>query len=154
MVSSEQVEFIRKLDLVSQQKANTFNTLFTSVDVVSEKKVLATVFTGWTDKTEETEEIYELTVDVAEDFNRSLNLNKHWLLLEQYCRSNNQELYLLLGQDLLLNNRIVKFDFTLLELLELAYDIVQLLDLAEVCFAWCHWRFSFLLVIVVIGRDS
>lgn len=63
MVSSQQEEVLRILDLVSQKKADSLEGLFTSVYIISEEEVVS--IRGETSIFEKSEQIVVLTMDIT-----------------------------------------------------------------------------------------
>lgn len=81
MISSQQEYMIRVLYLVSNQHANGFDALFTTVNKVSDKQVLVN---GWGTSThlKQTQQIIKLTVEVACDLNWRVEFEECGFLLE------------------------------------------------------------------------
>ena len=74
MVSSQQEEVFRVLDLVSHHEADDLQVLLSSIDVVSKEQI---VRLRWeVADLEDSQQVYELTVDVAGN-------NKRWVELDQ-----------------------------------------------------------------------
>ena len=66
-------------------------------------------------------------MDVSEHLDRSRDFNENWLLLEQDGSPDDQELDLLLGQDLLLDDLVVVSNLVFLQLLKPSNDLIKLL---------------------------
>lgn len=68
VVSSQEEEVLRVLDLVREQKANSFERLFASVDVVAEEEVVG--IWGESSVLEESQQVEELTMYISADLDR------------------------------------------------------------------------------------
>ena len=68
------------LDFVSEEEADSFQGLLSSIDVVSQEQVVGLWRKGAV--LEETEQVVVLAVHVAADFQRGLKLEKDWLRQE------------------------------------------------------------------------
>ena len=80
MISSEEEEVFRVLDLVGQQQADCLYGFLPPVDVVAQEEIVGV--RGITDLVKVPEEIAELAVDVADDVDGGLELQEHRLLKE------------------------------------------------------------------------
>ena len=66
MIASQQVEVFRVLDLVGKEKANSFDALLSSVDIITYEYEL--LVTYWeTSDVKEPEKVKVLTVHIAKD---------------------------------------------------------------------------------------
>ena len=76
VVSSQQEEVIRVLNFICHQETNCFNTLFASVDVVSDKEKLLVIMRIAGD-VKKSEKVEKLTMYITKYFDRSLQVEKH-----------------------------------------------------------------------------
>lgn len=72
VVSSQEEEVLRILDLVSQEQANSLKGLLASVHIIAEEEVIGV---GWeTSVLEQSQQIVVLTVNITADLNGSFQL--------------------------------------------------------------------------------
>jgi hypothetical protein len=83
VVSSEKEEVLWVFDFVSEEEADSFQGLLSSIDVVSKEQVVGLWRKGAV--LEESEQIVVLAVNVTTDFQRSLKLEKDWLGQEHFA---------------------------------------------------------------------
>ena len=83
MISSKQEEVSRVLNFVRHQQANCFNTLFASINVVSNKEKLLVII-GTTSNIEESEKVKILAVNITKYFDWGLQFEQHILLREYF----------------------------------------------------------------------
>ena len=94
VVASEKEEVLRVLDLVREKEADGLQTLLSSINIVSEEKVIclrreATVL-------EQSQQIVVLTMDITTDLDWSLQLKKDGLVDEDVSRLDAQSTNFLL----------------------------------------------------------
>lgn len=118
VISSKQKEVGRVLNFVRHQQANSFNTLFASIDVVSDKEKLLVII-GVASNIEESEKVKILAVYVTKYFDRGLQLEQHILLRENFGGLFDEEL----------DSFLIKFHgltpLTVFNLRELRYNLIQ-----------------------------
>lgn len=80
VISSEKEEVLRVLDFVCQKKADGFETLLSSVNIVSEEKVVCL----WRETSilEKSEEIIVLAMDITANLDWGFQLEENWLVDE------------------------------------------------------------------------
>jgi len=85
MIAPKQEEVLRILDLVAQQEKDGFQTLLSSIDVVSEEQVVGRRWKAT--HLEESNEVRVLSVHVADNLDRRRQLNESWLTEEDFACS-------------------------------------------------------------------
>ena len=83
MVSSKEEEVFWVFDLESKKKADCFNTLLTTINVVANKQIL--LMLGWiAGNIKKSENVEELPMDITKDFDWCFQLEQHLLRLENF----------------------------------------------------------------------
>lgn len=77
MISPEQEEVLRELDLVSHEQNDALDRVFPSVDIIANEQVI--LFARKSSELKNFEQIPKLAMNVAANLNRSLKFEKHWL---------------------------------------------------------------------------
>lgn len=85
MIASQQKEVFRVLDLVSEEKTDGLQGLLSSVDIVTQEKVVG--IRRETTELKKSKKIVVLAVNITNDLDRSLKLKKHWLRDEDLARA-------------------------------------------------------------------
>jgi hypothetical protein len=84
VVSSQQEEAVRVFHLVREHETDSFNTLLSSVDIVTDEQELM-ASTGIAGNFKESEQVEVLSMDISENFDRRLNVEKHFFRSEYLC---------------------------------------------------------------------
>ena len=80
------MDFIRETNFESHEKANCLEGMVSPVDIITQEEIVVglniTIFIWSTPEIEESHQILVLTVNVAENLDRSINSADHWLGFE------------------------------------------------------------------------